>query len=440
MKTFLQVILLTLLSSSMIGPDRCYGVDSNRVSSQVRRAPGGATGFAANGFATNLNTAPSLGQRGATNDFGAPRDRSQARRVAPNWNPSSSLATAGPSQPYQPLYSPGQGQQGPTLDQWRLGIFPENLDTGVRVADVVRGSAAERAGLEVNDRIVNVHGYQIGYVDGMLYDVGQELERNADQEGWVRLLVVNNRDGQLMNLPVQLDPRQKALTGTIISRDRSALPRDAVATVELHEVLRAGLRPITIARQTITPASRVPISFKLEYDPSEVDESRTYMMHATISAGGRDIYAMQQDISVFGGNPTTNLQLLVESSTALSNGGSATNRNDQLAQISRWFREYLGREPRAQELYVWESHLARGGSLSDAQLQILSTPEFYYQANADDTQYIYRMFDLVTQRQPSQQEVAQWLNRLQFHNRLRSKLAREFLAMANSQAARPNRR
>jgi len=333
---------------------------------------------------------------------------------------------------------PDQGEQSQTLDRWRLGIYPEDTDTGVRVAEVVSGSAAERAGLEVNDRIVSVHGFQIGYVEGALYDIGQELERQADEKGWVRLLVQNNRDGQLMNLPVQLDARQKSLTGTITYQDRATLPRDAVVTVELREVLRADLQPITIARQTITSASRVPIPFKIEYDPSEVNSSRTYVMSAKIEVGGRQIYATREDIPVLDSQSTADIRLVVEPTSALPDG--VPNRNEQLAQISRWFREYLGREPRAQELYVWEAHLARGGSLADAQLQILSTPEFYYRANADDRQYIYRMFQLVTQRQPSQQEVSQWLNRLRSHHRLRSELAREFLTMANSQASRTNRR
>ncbi|MCA9229126.1 MAG: YbaY family lipoprotein [Planctomycetales bacterium] len=432
MKIFLRVALATLLYILAVGTEQCSAVDANRASSQASQAPS-SVNSGANAFAD-----PAFGWSGTTLNTGADRDRSQAR-VAPNWN-YQPPTTSAPAQPYQPSYlPPGQSEQSQTLDRWRLGIYPEDTDTGVRIAEVVRGSAAERAGLEVNDRLISVHGFQIGYVDGALYDVGQELERHADQQGWVRLLVQNNRDGQLMNLPVRLDPRRQSLTGTITYRDRTALPRDAVATVELREVLRADLQPITIARQTITSATRVPIPFKLEFDPSEVNSSRNYVISARIESGGRQIYAMRQDLPVLGGKSPGDLQLLVES-TASFPGGSAPSRNEQLTQISRWFSEYLGREPRSQELYVWEAHLARGGTLTDAQLQILSTPEFYYQANSDDTQYIYRMFQLVTQRQPSQQEVSQWLNRLNSHHRLRSELAREFLAMANSQASRSSRR
>jgi len=140
-----------------------------------------------------------------------------------------------------------------------------------------------------------------------------------------------------------------------------------------------------------------------------------------------------------GKNPIQNVSLFLESTATTSPGSGQPYANDQLAQIDTWFREYLRRAPRAQELYVWKAHLARGGSLTEAQLQILSTPEFYYQSSADDGQYIRRMFQLVTNRQPSQQEISQWLTRLQYHNRLRPEMAREFLAMAKGQASRSGR-
>ena len=429
MKTTAHVALATLLSVLILGADLCLAIDANRASTQAKLSPSGA------GFSNSGRLNSSRFNNSAA--FAAPtsRDRTSASvaphrtdSIAPGLDPTLSEFWA-------PIPEPVA--QTTPLQKWRLGIYPENTDTGVRVGEVVRGSAAERAGLEVNDRLVSIGGYQVGYVAGTLYDIGTEFERNADEQGWVSVLVQNNRDGKLMNMPLQLDPRHESITGTITYRDRSALPRDAVATVELREVLRSDLRPVTIARQTISPASRVPISFSIEYDPSEIDSRRTYVIDANITAAGRQIYAMRQSAPIFNGRPSTNVQLLVESTAT---GGPVTNRNEQLAQISTWFREYLRREPRAQELFVWQSHLDRGGSLSDVQLQILSTPEFYYQSNADDMTYIRRMFQLVVGRQPSQQEVFDWNRRLQDYNRMRPELAKEFLAMAGAQASNLNRR
>ncbi|MDZ4659384.1 MAG: YbaY family lipoprotein [Bythopirellula sp.] len=392
-------------------------VDASRASSQTSAAPNWAN--------ATLND-PAYGYGTALPDSSSDRNRTSAQ---PAWSdPAQPTFDPRFSTPLDPNFSQTPASQTP--QRWRLGIYPEDTETGVVVKEIVRGSAAERAGLEVNDRIISVHGYQVGYVNGVVFDIGQEMERQADTNGWVRVLVQDNRNGRLMNLPVQLDGRSEAITGTITYRDRSALPRDAIATVELRENVRSDIRPITIARQTVTGIRAVPIQFSLDYDPTQVDNRRNYVLYASITSQGREIYSLRTPVPVLGNRPTSNLQLLVESTTSLPAGTTAPNRQEQLAQISQWFRQYLGREPRAQELYVWQAHLDRGGTLADAQLQILSTPEFYYQSNADDTEYIRRMFLLVTNRQPSQQEVTQWLNRLNYYSRLRPEVAKEFLASA----------
>ncbi|MGI9428206.1 MAG: YbaY family lipoprotein [Bythopirellula sp.] len=437
MKKTHKVALATLFGITVLASNVCDAVDSNRSSTLTRSAPEwakrSADNFSDPSYGYDRQNVPTI------------RDRTNDRVAEPTWNDPSLPAN-------DPLrnnsWQSGSWQSGggassnvaestPTWQKWRLGIYPEDTDTGVKITEVVSGSAAQRAGLERNDRIIAVHGYQVGYVNGTLYDCGQEFERHADQQGWVRILVQNNRNGQLLNMPLQLDPRHQAITGTVAYRDRSALPRDAVLNIELREVLSySTARPIVLTRQSYTAAQQ-PISFSLDYDPTQIDSRRNYVLHANITAGGRQIYAQRQDAPILGSNPSQNVQLLVESTgSSFPGNGPYSSTSDQLAQISSWFREYLRREPRAQELYVWEAHLARGGSLTDAQLQILSTPEFYYQSNADDAAYVRRMFQLVTNRQPSQQEISQWLNRLQYHNRLRPEMAREFLAMAQGQASR----
>jgi len=432
-----------LLAVAILNTTSSWAVDSNRATTLTRSAPSwaqpGANNVADPSFGFDRQTTPTIRDRSSNNARIAPTWNDPALpAVDPLRNNSWQAGSAWPSDSNSGVTTPSTSQ--PTWQKWRLGIYPQDTDTGVVITQVVRGSAAERAGLEANDRIVSVHGYQVGYVGGTLYDCGQEFERHADDQGWVRVLVQNNRDGKLMNLPLQLDPRHQGITGTVAYRDRSALPRDAVLNVELREVLPYNSRPVTLTRQTYT-AARQPISFNLDYDPTQIDSRRNYVLHANITSGGRQIYSMRQDTPIFGNNnngSNQNVQLLVEStSTSLPGGGGQfPSRNDQIAQISTWFRNYLRREPRAQELYVWEAHLARGGSLTDAQLQILSTPEFYYQSNADDMEYVRRMFQLVTNRQPSPQEISQWINRLQYHNRLRPEMAREFLAMAKGQARR----
>ena len=423
MKLSPLVGLASCFALCSLAAEMANAVDASRATSQTSSAPNWAK--------STLND-PAYGYGTALPDSSSDRNRTSAQ---PTWNdPAQPTFDPRFSTPLDPNFSQTPSSQA--AQRWRLGIYPEDTDTGVVVKEIVRGSAAERAGLEVNDRIISVQGYQVGYVNGVVFDIGQEMERHADTQGWVRILVQDNRNGRLMNLPVQLDGRSEAITGTITYRDRSALPRDAVATVELRENVRSDIRPITIARQTVTGIRSVPIQFSLEYDPTQVDNRRQYVLHASITSQGREIYSMRTDVPVSVNRPANNVQLLVESTSSFPAGTTAPNRQEQIAQISQWFRQYLGREPRAQELYVWEAHLDRGGTLADAQLQILSTPEFYYQSNADDTEYIRRMFLLVTNRQPSQQEVTQWMNRLNYYNRLRPEVAREFLASAASSQVR----
>lgn len=72
----------------------------------------------------------------------------------------------------QSRYLPPGGQPSGT---YKLGITPRNTDTGVQILQVATGSVAQRSGLEPNDVIVNVAGYQVGLVGGRLYDIGDEL-------------------------------------------------------------------------------------------------------------------------------------------------------------------------------------------------------------------------------------------------------------------------
>ena len=332
-------------------------VDSSRASTQLQSAPSWAK------TPTTANSNAAFGY-GATAI--APSRSRTGNAPLPQWSdPTQPSFDPRLTRPLDPALSPpSYGQSAP--QKWRLGIYPENTNTGVTVREVVRGSAAERAGLEVNDRIVAAHGYQVGYVDGVLYDIGQEFERLADANGWIQVLVQDSRNGKLMNLPIKLDGRSEALSGTITYRDRATLPQDAVATVELREIVRSDIRPITLARQTVSGVRTPPIQFSLNYDPTQIDPSRTYVLHASIDSQGREIYGMQRDVAVLGSNPSNNLQLFVESTT-YPGGTTVPNQQQQMAQITQWFRTYLGREPRRRN-----SMYGRPTSIGEGACQMLS--------------------------------------------------------------------
>lgn len=173
--------------------------------------------------------------------------------------------------------------------EWVLGLTGDDTNVGVRVTSVVRGSAVERAGFERDDIIVNVGGYQVGIVDGRRYDMGEELQRQADRAGLVTLLVQNRRTQQLINVPVQLQwvPSRGRVFGRISYRERIALPPNAVCFVELVEVDRRG-RPVRVLEKQLVRMGNDPNpTFQLEYDPRNIDLNRRYAVQARVEADGR---------------------------------------------------------------------------------------------------------------------------------------------------------
>ncbi len=68
---------------------------------------------------------------------------------------------------------PNMPSRGP---RWRLGVYSQDTNVGVKILRTVANSPADRAGLEANDNIVAVAGYQVGIVNGQQYDCGNEFE------------------------------------------------------------------------------------------------------------------------------------------------------------------------------------------------------------------------------------------------------------------------
>lgn len=173
--------------------------------------------------------------------------------------------------------------------QWVLGVAGDDTEVGVRIRTVVRGSAADRAGFERDDVVINVGGYQVGVVDGRRYDMGEELQRQADRAGRVTMLIQNRRDRSLRNVAVQLEwqPARTAITGAVSYRERIAVPPDAVCFVELHEVDFAG-RPLRLMnKQVIRMNGASTVRFDLDYDARSIDPRRRYAVTARIESNGR---------------------------------------------------------------------------------------------------------------------------------------------------------
>ena len=72
------------------------------------------------------------------------------------------------------------------------------------------------------------------------------------------------------------------VTGSVTYRERIALSPGARLEVQLRDVSYQDAAAPLIAEQVISNPGQVPIEFKIEYDPDDIDSRNTYSVQATI--------------------------------------------------------------------------------------------------------------------------------------------------------------
>ena len=318
---------------------------------------------------------------------------------------------------------------GPTSRRWRLGVYSKDTEVGVRIVQVVPNSAAARARLEPEDVIVSVNGYQVGYVNGALYDCSTEFERRADKDGWVSILVQNNRDRSLVNVPLQLESRLQRIQGTL-GLDPRSLPQNAMVQVELREIVRPEAPPVTLASTYVADRKSYPLPFEIEFDPMQIDSRRTYIVTAKVTNANRTLYETRQNYQVLAPGQPKQVALALEQvqSPINTNPGPRTpmDRNQQMAQIRQWFSGYLCRNPTDRELTLWMQALDNGYSLPDVQVELLSNNQLFNQCDRDKENYIKRIHEFMIGRGPTPEELSYWMSRYDETGGLRRDFAREF--------------
>jgi putative lipoprotein len=183
---------------------------------------------------------------------------------------------------------PGIGQS-----YWQLGVAIDVLDVGVRIIDVVPRSAAARAGLERDDIIVTVNGYQVGRVAGHVYSFEEELQRRADARGRVLLLVHDSRTRRLLNVNAVLDlvteqVREGWIHGEVVIQGRAPVPTNAELRVTLQRRTFAGME--TVAQEVYRRIGPSPIPFDLHFSLDGLHVAERYFLSAEVWAGGRLLY------------------------------------------------------------------------------------------------------------------------------------------------------
>lgn len=77
----------------------------------------------------------------------------------------------------------------------------------------------------------------------------------------------------------------RVIEGEVVYREKTALPPDAVLTVQLADVSLADAPGTIVAEQKVDPAGQAPIGFKLSFDPAALLPNMTYVLQARIMSG-----------------------------------------------------------------------------------------------------------------------------------------------------------
>ncbi|HXV26101.1 MAG TPA: YbaY family lipoprotein [Alphaproteobacteria bacterium] len=101
------------------------------------------------------------------------------------------------------------------------------------------------------------------------------------------------------------------IEGTAIYRERIALPPSAIFEAVLEDVTKIYARPIEIARATVQSTSPPPIRFSIDYDPSQIDADRTYVVRAYIYLDGKILFASDTSSRVLTRGSGQSVELLL---------------------------------------------------------------------------------------------------------------------------------
>ncbi|MDZ4851741.1 MAG: YbaY family lipoprotein [Pirellulaceae bacterium] len=324
---------------------------------------------------------------------------------------------------------PGQISGRPR--DWTLGVALDNLDTGAIVRQVSTGSPAQRANIEQGDVIVAIGGAQVGMVDGRLNDVGEQIRRSANTNGYVRALVLDARTNRLQNVEINLDSASTGIAGTAITRDRANLSYGSILRVKLENVTRP-FYEVSGGETEIQVYGSGPYNFELNYDPRFIDPRDQYRLNASITNASRQpLYALRQPIAVPSSGMPSNIRLDLESMRDLQmSGGGGVIQASYPADpslLNQVFQQLLGRMPSAKEEVAWSSYLAQGNSIDDLKAKIIGSPNYYDRMGNNPSLFVQSMIQIIKGEPATSQEIAAWTNRLQQYQGQREALVREFI-------------
>lgn len=321
------------------------------------------------------------------------------------------------------------GQQN--NDQWSLGVRGDSTETGFLISQVIPGSAAERARMQRGDVIIAVDGFQVGQVSGRLYDLNQEINRRTNASGSINLLMQDGQTGRLASVRVQLTGHSSQVAGVVVSPQ--ILPSDAIVTVQIENVTRPNW-VVRNGQQVISGANSSSIQFRIPYDPNYISQQDVYQVRAIVASGGRDImYSQPVRVLTQGAPSEVQLRLegyVAAAGGITSPGGYMSagfaNYNELDQQVISVYRTYLGRDPTVGELAASRVlGTNANNTLEKLPLKLMASQEYFDLARNDNSFWLANVFGVIVGRQPRTDEIVLWNQRFQELRFSRTELLRQ---------------
>jgi putative lipoprotein len=307
------------------------------------------------------------------------------------------------------------GQRPPT--NFRLGIYSRNTDTGVLVTSVNAGSAAQQSGIEAQDIIIAVNGYQVGIINGRTYDIADELARRVDAQGRVMLLVRNHRDGRLVNIPVQFYGNAPGMATSVYATantaNRPSVQPGMMLMARVIDTTFPQWQNVSLGETQVPLDGRWPVNFQIDLDPSQIRPDHRYALDVKVVQRGYTVLQMNSPATVnfANGNPRMAVTLVPPQGPAPA-GIPPGISNRPIDQIGMWYEQLAGRPMNDRESQVWQRELAKGKSLDEIYATVLASSEYYDRFRGNMDLYINEIYRTLFGRSATPSEVLALRNRL----------------------------
>jgi putative lipoprotein len=104
------------------------------------------------------------------------------------------------------------------------------------------------------------------------------------------------------------------VTGTVIYRERIALPPTAVIKVQLVDVSRADAPAVVIGEQVIpAEGKQVPLAFEIAYDSTRIEANHSYAVQARIEDDGQLRFINDQRYAVITRGAPIHVEIVLRS-------------------------------------------------------------------------------------------------------------------------------